>query len=107
MISNIADIFTIHDIETEIIAASIRHPMHVTEAALKGAHIATIPYKVILQLFNHPLTDKGIEAFLTDWSIAYRTIIDFLAKPIIILQTFINIDYMKLIYSCKLMKYKL
>ncbi|MFJ8267819.1 fructose-6-phosphate aldolase [Peribacillus asahii] len=68
LISDIADIFAIHDIQTEIIAASIRHPMHITEAALKGAHIATVPYKVILQLFNHPLTDKGIEAFLKDWS---------------------------------------
>ncbi|RFU70847.1 fructose-6-phosphate aldolase [Peribacillus saganii] len=67
LISDIADIFAIHGIESEIIAASIRHPMHVTEAALKGAHIATIPYKVILQLFNHPLTEKGIEAFLADW----------------------------------------
>lgn len=67
LISDIADIFAIHDIQTEIIAASIRHPMHITEAALKGAHIATVPYKVILQLFNHPLTDKGIEAFLKDW----------------------------------------
>ncbi len=68
VISDIADIFAIHDIPTEIIAASIRHPMHITEAALNGAHIATVPYKVILQLFNHPLTDKGIEAFLKDWS---------------------------------------
>ena len=68
VVSDIADIFAIHDIPTEIIAASIRHPMHITEAALKGAHIATVPYKVILQLFNHPLTDKGIEAFLKDWS---------------------------------------
>ena len=68
IVSDIADIFAIHDIQTEIIAASIRHPMHITEAALKGAHIATVPYKVILQLFNHPLTDKGIEAFLKDWS---------------------------------------
>lgn len=68
LVSDIADIFAIHDIQTEIIAASIRHPMHITEAALKGAHIATVPYKVILQLFNHPLTDKGIEAFLKDWS---------------------------------------
>ncbi|MBY0123269.1 fructose-6-phosphate aldolase [Bacillus sp. S/N-304-OC-R1] len=68
LISTIADIFAIHDIETEIIAASIRHPQHVTDAALKGAHIATIPYKVIMQLFKHPLTDKGIEAFLADWN---------------------------------------
>lgn len=68
LISTISDIFTIHNIETEIIAASIRHPQHVTEAALRGAHIATIPYKVILQLTKHPLTDKGIEAFLADWN---------------------------------------
>lgn len=67
LISTIADIFAIHDIKTEIIAASIRHPQHVTDAALRGAHIATVPYKVIMQLFNHPLTDKGIEAFLADW----------------------------------------
>ncbi|MDV2687268.1 transaldolase family protein, partial [Alkalihalophilus lindianensis] len=53
---------------TEIIAASIRHPMHVTEAALRGAHIATIPYKVLMGLTKHPLTDKGIEAFLKDWN---------------------------------------
>ncbi len=70
LISTIADIFTIHDIQTQIIAASIRHPIHVTEAALRGAHIATIPYKVLLQLCNHPLTDQGIEKFLTDWKSA-------------------------------------
>ncbi len=68
LISTIAEIFAIHDIKTEIIAASIRHPQHVTDAALRGAHIATVPYKVIMQLFNHPLTDKGIEAFLADWN---------------------------------------
>ena len=68
LISDIADIFTIHDIQSEIIAASIRHPMHITQAALNGAHIATIPYKVLMQLFHHPLTDKGIEAFLKDWN---------------------------------------
>ena len=68
LISTIADIFTIHDLPTEIIAASIRHPQHVTDAALNGAHIATIPYKVLMQLFNHPLTDQGIEKFLEDWN---------------------------------------
>ncbi len=67
LISTISEIFAIHGIETEIIAASIRHPMHVTEAALRGAHIATIPFKVIMQLCKHPLTDKGIEAFMKDW----------------------------------------
>ena len=68
LISTIADIFTIHDIKTEIIAASIRHPQHITEAALAGAHISTTPFNVLKQLFNHPLTDKGIEGFLADWS---------------------------------------
>src|SRR5574342_757361 len=55
LVSTIAEIFAVHGLETEIIAASIRHPMHVTEAALRGAHIATIPYKVLLSLFHHPL----------------------------------------------------
>lgn len=68
IISTISEIFMIHNIKSEIIAASIRHPQHVTEAALNGAHIATVPFKVIQQLFKHPLTDKGIEAFLADWS---------------------------------------
>jgi transaldolase len=68
LVSTIAEIFAVHGIETEIIAASIRHPMHVQEAALRGAHIATIPFKVLMSLTKHPLTDKGIEAFLKDWS---------------------------------------
>lgn len=55
------------DIETEIIAASIRHPMHVTECALAGADIATIPYKVLLQMLRHPLTEEGIEKFKADY----------------------------------------
>lgn len=68
LISTISDIFNVHGIESEIIAASIRNPVHVTEAALRGAHIATIPYKVLIGLFHHPLTDKGIEGFLKDWN---------------------------------------
>lgn len=67
LIKTIADIFTIHDIKSEIIAASIRSPQHITNAALNGAHIATTPFNVLQQLFNHPLTDKGIEVFLQDW----------------------------------------
>lgn len=67
LISEIVDIFSNFDIETEIIAASIRHPMHITKAARLGCHIATVPYKVLLQLAKHPLTDKGIEQFLKDW----------------------------------------
>ncbi|NBI30969.1 fructose-6-phosphate aldolase [Chengkuizengella marina] len=68
LISTISEIFNIHNLDTEIIAASIRHPIHITEAALNGAHIATVPYKVIMQLCNHPLTDQGIEKFLADWN---------------------------------------
>lgn len=67
LISEIVEIFKNYNIDTEIIAASIRHPMHVTEAARLGCHIATVPYKVIEQMTKHPLTDKGIEQFLKDW----------------------------------------
>lgn len=67
LIKTVTDIFAIHDIETEVIAASVRHPMHVTQAALAGAHVATVPYKVMLSLVNHPLTDAGIKRFLEDW----------------------------------------
>lgn len=68
LISEIAEIFDIHGIETEIIAASIRGPQDVTRAALAGADIATIPYKVLMQMIKHPLTDKGIEKFNADWA---------------------------------------
>lgn len=68
LIATIAEIFNRHHIDTEIIAASIRHPLHVTDAALNGAHIATIPYKVLSQLVKHPLTDQGIAKFLEDWN---------------------------------------
>ncbi|MFD1708722.1 fructose-6-phosphate aldolase [Siminovitchia sediminis] len=67
VIGEIRDIYSIHNIDTQIIAASVRHPQHVTEAALSGAHIATLPYKVLIQLFKHPLTDWGIESFMRDW----------------------------------------
>ncbi len=67
LIAEIAEIFDIHGIDTEIIAASIRGPQDVTDAALNGAHIATIPYNVICQMTKHPLTDAGIEKFLKDW----------------------------------------
>lgn len=67
LISEIVTIFNNYDIDTEIIAASIRHPMHVTQAAGLGCHIATVPYKVLVQMTKHPLTDKGIDQFLKDW----------------------------------------
>lgn len=67
LITEVAEIFNIHNIQTEIIAASIRHPMHVTDCALAGADIATVPYKVIEQMTHHPLTDAGIEKFQKDY----------------------------------------
>ena len=72
LVYSIAQIFELHNIDTKIIAASIRNPVHVTDAALNGAHIATIPYKVLEQLIKHPLTDQGIEQFLTDWKNAKK-----------------------------------
>ncbi len=70
LIEEIVNIFNIHSIETKIIAASIRSPRHVTEAALIGADIATVPYKTIVQMAKHPLTDIGIERFMKDWESA-------------------------------------
>ncbi|WP_048601523.1 fructose-6-phosphate aldolase [Rubeoparvulum massiliense] len=67
LIEEIVQIFDLHQINTEVIAASIRHPQHVTAAAQAGAHIATVPYKVLQQMLHHPLTDAGIERFLADW----------------------------------------
>lgn len=67
LIEDIAEIFDVHNIETDIIAASIRNPVHVTDAARAGSDIATVPYKVIMQMLNHPLTTSGIEKFLKDW----------------------------------------
>lgn len=68
LIEEIAGIFKAQGIETEIIAASIRNPIHVTRAALAGADIATIPMPVLLQMLNHPLTNTGIEKFTADWN---------------------------------------
>ncbi len=67
LIAEIAEIFDIHDIETEIIAASIRHPIHVIDCARAGAQIATLPYKVLEQMTKHPLTDAGIKKFQEDY----------------------------------------
>jgi len=67
LIEQIVTIFENYDFDSQVIVASIRNPIHVLEAALIGAHIATIPYKVIEQLVQHPLTDIGIERFLADW----------------------------------------
>jgi transaldolase len=67
LVEQIITIYDNYDFETEVIVASIRNPLHVLEAALIGADIATIPFKVIEQLIKHPLTDAGIERFLKDW----------------------------------------
>lgn len=68
LIRDIVEIYEIHGLTTEIIAASVRHPLHVIDAAKAGADIATIPYKVLQQMVKHPLTDQGVEKFLADWA---------------------------------------
>ena len=67
LIRDILQIYDNYDYTTQVLAASIRHPMHIVDCALAGADVATIPFKVIQQLVKHPLTDKGLEAFLSDW----------------------------------------
>lgn len=71
LIRQIAEIFAVADIKTEIIAASVRHPVHVTECALAGADIATVPYKVLEQMLHHPLTDAGIVKFQEDYKAVF------------------------------------
>ncbi|MBM7615077.1 fructose-6-phosphate aldolase [Alkaliphilus hydrothermalis] len=72
LIKEIVAIFAIHNISTQVLAASIRHNLHVTEAAKAGADVATIPYKIFKQMVQHPLTDIGIEKFLQDWERAIK-----------------------------------
>lgn len=72
LIKDIAEIFAKHNIKTEIIAASVRNPWHAKEAAKAGAHIATVPYKVLIEMTKHDLTNKGIERFLKDWENAVK-----------------------------------
>jgi len=71
LVRNIAQIFEIHGIETEIIAASVRNPIHVIQAAQAGADISTIPYSLVLQMIKHPLTDQGLEKFKADWAAVF------------------------------------
>ena len=72
LIRGIAQIYKNYGFKTQILTASIRGPMHVVEAAMAGSHIATMPFKVLDQLFNHPLTDKGVELFLKDWAKVFQ-----------------------------------
>ena len=67
LLAEIVEIYANYNWQCEVLAASIRHPIHVVEAARMGAHVATMPFKVIEQLLKHPLTDKGLEQFLSDW----------------------------------------
>lgn len=76
VIRELADIVRFYDLDSEIITASVRHPRHVTDAALAGAHIATVPFKVLQQMVHHPLTDRGIEQFKRDWESARAALAD-------------------------------
>lgn len=71
-VRELVEIFALHHIDSEVLAASIRHPLHVTQAALAGAHIATLPFKVLRQMVHHPLTDSGIATFRADWEKAQQ-----------------------------------
>ena len=70
VIRELTEIVIIHELDTEVLAASIRNPLHMTQAALAGAHIATLPFKILQQMVHHPLTDKGIVQFKKDWQTA-------------------------------------
>jgi transaldolase len=72
LIAQIVEIYRNYNFKTEVLVASIRNPAHILEAALMGAHVGTIPFKVMQQLCNHPLTDKGIQQFLKDWESAKK-----------------------------------
>jgi transaldolase len=67
LVRQILQIYKNYDYKTQVLAASLRHPLHVVDAALASAHVATVPFKVLDMMFNHPLTDKGLAQFLKDW----------------------------------------
>jgi len=74
LIGDLVQIFENYDFDTQILVASCRNPLHIREAALMGAHVATLPYKVLMQLFQHPLTDVGLQRFLKDWESVRKAI---------------------------------
>ena len=74
VVRELAEIVAIHELDTEVLAASIRNPVHMTQAALAGAHVATVPFKILQQLVHHPLTDKGITQFRSDWDKARKAL---------------------------------
>lgn len=73
LIRQIAQAYAITGAKTQVLAASIRHPMHVTQVALAGAHVATLPYKVFQQMIKHPLTQAGLDQFMLDWNNVQRS----------------------------------
>jgi transaldolase len=68
VVADTVEIFTLHGLQTKVIAASIRHPLHVVAAARAGAHVATVPYKTLMQMTRHPLTEVGLKKFMDDWA---------------------------------------
>lgn len=72
LIRQIVTIYKNYGFKTQVLAASLRHPMHVVQSAMAGAHVGTLPFKVLDQMFKHPLTDKGLETFLADWKKAQK-----------------------------------
>ncbi|HVS87173.1 MAG TPA: fructose-6-phosphate aldolase [Candidatus Acidoferrum sp.] len=81
LLREILEIYRAYNFSTQVLAASLRHPMHVVEAARMGAHIGTMPFKVFEQLFRHPLTDRGLEDFLKDWEKA-RQVLGEIIEPV-------------------------
>ena len=81
VIRELVSIVEVYELESEVLAASIRHPRHVTEAAMLGAHICTLPFKVLQQMVHHPLTDKGIKTFRDDWDKARKAAAEKAPEP--------------------------
>jgi transaldolase len=71
LVRQVIQVYKNYNFKTQVLAASLRHPLHVIEAAMAGAHVATLPFKVLDQMFNHPLTDRGLDQFLKDWGKVY------------------------------------
>jgi transaldolase len=83
LLHEILEIYRAYNFSTQVLAASLRHPMHVVAAAKMGAHIGTMPFKVFEQLFKHPLTDRGLEGFLKDWEKAHEVLGDIIEPAVV------------------------
>ncbi len=82
LLREILEVYRAYNFSTQVLAASLRHPIHVVEAAKMGAHIGTMPFKIFEQLFKHPLTDRGLEGFLKDWEKA-REVLGEITEPVV------------------------